>query len=288
MGITVYCTTDEQQAAAAALAQEIRAELAELGSTVDVVRLTAAGVDDQDLPLTVMQVMALKGADTFPLTLVGDNAARSGALPEATDLRRWAAEGLTESLPLVTDATSAVEFDRPHAAAGGQIVVSDIVGGAATGTVEAKTRCETGIEWPDYQAMLLRLGFAGIQPLRVRAARYRDGTTARSVTIHAWHGQPQPTAAVDLVHDGSNAAAEDLAQDLEATFGGRVTVRLLDAADPATRDIVALLLDGHDQATPTQATPTSGPVIAVNGIASAAPAEHLSGQLRELLAGNDA
>jgi len=160
---------------------------------------------------------------------------------------------------------------------GGQIVVSDIVGGAATETLEAKTRCETGIEWPAYQAMLRRLGFAGIRPLRVRAARYRDGTTARSVTVHAWHGQPRPTAAVDLVHDGSGAA-RDLAQELEATFGDRVTLRLLDAADPATRDIVALLLDGHDQA-----APASVPVIAVDGIPSAVPAEHLPGHLRELL-----
>jgi catechol 2,3-dioxygenase-like lactoylglutathione lyase family enzyme len=111
MGITVYCTADEQQAAAEALAQGVRADLADLGSTVDVVRLTDAGVGGQDLPLTVMQVMALKGADTFPLTLVGDNAARSGELPAAADLRYWAAEGLTESLPLVTDAVSAVEFD---------------------------------------------------------------------------------------------------------------------------------------------------------------------------------
>src|SRR5262249_56055458 len=109
MGITVYCTTDEQQAAAEALAQGVRAELADLGSTVDVLRLADAGVGGQDLPLTVMQVMALKGADTFPLTLVGDNAARSGDLPTAADLRYWAAEGLTESLPLVTDAANPVE-----------------------------------------------------------------------------------------------------------------------------------------------------------------------------------
>src|SRR5262249_14401641 len=88
-----------------------RAELANLNSTVDVVRLTDAGMGGQDLPLTVVQVMALKGGDTFPLTLVGDNAARSGDLPDATDLRRWAADGLTESLALVTDAGGAVEFD---------------------------------------------------------------------------------------------------------------------------------------------------------------------------------
>ena len=181
-------------------------------------------------------------------------------------------------LSLSTDPTRAWTEIARTLRPGGQIVVSDIVGGAATETLQAKIRCETGIEWPDYQAMLRRLGFAGIRPLRVRAARYRDGTTARSVTIHAWHGQPQPTVAVDVVHDGSGAAAQDLAQELAATFGDRFTVRLLDAADPASRDIVALLLDGHDQA-----APTSVPVIAVNGIPSAVPAEHLPGHLRELL-----
>lgn len=438
MSITVYCATEKQQAAATALAEHARGELAALGATLDVVLVADAGVGGLDLPLTMVQVMALKGADAFPLTLVGDHAARSGGLPDAMDLRRWATDGLTESAALATDTVSAatgntgafieatyeqlaklgdsglccspielyspdelavlpeeilrlssgcghpvedahitagmsvldigcgagadailaarqtgptgqvigvdpsasmrerairnaadigltwIDFragtaeSLPVAAAsvdlvisncvlslstdptaawaeiartlrpGGQIVVSDIVGGAAGETLDAKARCETGIEWPDYQAMLHRLGFAGIRPLRVRAARYRDGATARSVTIHAWHGQPRPTAAVDLIYAGSaTAAAQDLAQTLTAAFADRVTLRLLDADDVATRDVVALLRDGHDQASHDQASHDQAApalTVAVDGIPAEVCAENLPGHLRDLLA----
>jgi hypothetical protein len=78
---------------------------------VRIVRVADAGAGAQELPLTVIQVMALKGADTFPLTLVQGNAGRSGSLPEPAELTRWAREGLAESVALVTEAVSAVEFE---------------------------------------------------------------------------------------------------------------------------------------------------------------------------------
>jgi len=111
MDISIYCANAEQRSAAGALTAKIAGELAELGATVSIVEVADAGASGQDLPLTVIQVMALKGADTFPLTLVGDNAARSGALPDAADLPHWAREGLTESVALVTDTVSAVDFE---------------------------------------------------------------------------------------------------------------------------------------------------------------------------------
>jgi len=43
--------------------------------------------------------------------LVGDNAARSGSLPDAADVLHWAREGLAESVALVTDTGSAVDFE---------------------------------------------------------------------------------------------------------------------------------------------------------------------------------
>jgi arsenite methyltransferase len=422
MSIVLYCATDEQQHAADALAAQLGAELAATGTPLTVTRVADAGIGEQDLPLTVVQVMALKGADTFPLTLVGDNAAHSGSLPEVAELRRWAAEGLAESVALVTDATAFIEATYEQLAQlgdsglccspielysaeelallpdeilrlssgcghpvedatitagmtvldigagagadailaarrtgptgavigvdpsesmrqratrsaqdlgmtwiefragtaeslpvadrsvdlaisncvlslstdptgawaeiartlrpGGQTVVSDIVGGAATETLDAKARCETGVEWADYQTMLTRLGFSGIRPLRVRAARYRDGNTARSVTIHARHGLDHPHVAVDLIHlaatgDPAGHRAEDLADSLRHLFGERVSVRLLNATDPAHRDIVALLHDSR----PEQAAPT----VAVNGRTAPVSADDLPAYLRDLL-----
>ena len=110
MSITVYCATDDQHRAAGQLAALARPRLADLGATLDVVRVAEGGAS-QDLPRTVLQVMALKGADTFPLTLVGEHPARSGALPDLSDLRRWATDGLAAPAALVTEAVSAVQFD---------------------------------------------------------------------------------------------------------------------------------------------------------------------------------
>lgn len=111
MSITVYCATEDQHRAAVALAGQVRQDLTDIGATFDVVKVADGGADGQDLPLTVLQVMALKGADTFPLTLVGDNPASSGNLPDLPDLRHWALEGLAAPVALVTEAVSAVQFE---------------------------------------------------------------------------------------------------------------------------------------------------------------------------------
>src|SRR5215470_4337029 len=158
---------------------------------------------------------------------------------------------------------------------GGQIAVSDIVGGAAAETLDAKTRCETGIEWPDYQAMLLSLGFSAIRPVRVRAAKYRDGSTARSVTIRAVRGLPRPRIAVDLIHAPGTATATALAEQISDSFTGRVEVRTIDASDPVNSDIVALLLNA--------AGPVPAISIAIDGLPAGVGADDLRGYLRDRL-----
>jgi catechol 2,3-dioxygenase-like lactoylglutathione lyase family enzyme len=108
--ITLYCATDEQAAAATALAGQARAEFVDVDGSIEIVRVADGGVG-QALPLTVLQVMALKGADTFPLTLVGEHPGRSGDLPELGELYRWSVEGLDAPVALVTEAVSAVHFE---------------------------------------------------------------------------------------------------------------------------------------------------------------------------------
>jgi hypothetical protein len=62
-------------------------------------------------------------------------------------------------------------------------------------------------------------------------------------------------------------------------FGERVDTRLLDAGDPAARDLVALLLDGQADGQPALA-------VAVNGVCAGTPpeAESLLACLGDLLA----
>jgi arsenite methyltransferase len=181
-------------------------------------------------------------------------------------------------LSLSTDPTAAWTEIARALRPGGQIVVSDVVGGATTETLDSKTRCETGIEWADYQAMLLRLGFSGIQPLRVRAARFRDGNTAHSITIHAWHGLPIPRIAVDVINPGSQttAAAETLARNVTDAFGDQIILRTLNADDPAESEIVAVLHDG-------QLPPAQALSVAINGRPAPIRPENLHSHLQDLL-----
>jgi SAM-dependent methyltransferase len=161
---------------------------------------------------------------------------------------------------------------------GGRIVVSDIVGGAATETLKAKTRCETGIEWPDYRAMLLRLGFTGIRLVRIRAARYRDGSTAASVTITARHGLEQPPVAVDLIVDDTPAAADlatTITADLTRSHGDRADIRILHTTKPADTDLIRLLLGDEPR--------LAGLVAAADGAPLAACADEIPARLRDLL-----
>jgi ubiquinone/menaquinone biosynthesis C-methylase UbiE len=162
---------------------------------------------------------------------------------------------------------------------GGRICVSDVVGGAATETLDAKTRCETGVEWPEYRQMLADLGFTAIRPVRVRAARYRDGSTARSVTIRATirATEEQGPVAVDLIHGGADDTdARRLGDSLVEAFGPRISVRLLAAADPENADVIALLLD--------EAAPSAAITCAIDGRGVAVRAEDLRAHLRDLLA----
>ena len=229
------------------------------------------GVD----PSASMRERASRNATELGLTWIDFRAGTAEALPVDDNTADLAISNCV--LSLSTDPTAAWTEIARALHPGGQIVVSDIVGGAATETVQAKTRCETGIEWADYQAMLLQLGFSGIRPLRVRAARYRDGNTARSITIHAWHGLPQPMIAVDLINPSAHTTtAETLAHTLTSTFGNQITLRTLNADNPEHSDIIAVLRNGHNAPTPTLST-------AINGLPTTIPPENLPDHLRDLL-----
>ncbi|NUT46960.1 MAG: hypothetical protein HOV94_06490 [Saccharothrix sp.] len=107
MEIRLYVTNDADETEA-----RRTTDLAASGGVgFEVVRVHDAGMGDQQLPMSVLQVMALKGADTFPLTLVDGNPAKSGELPAVADLKGWVASGVSEPVALVTDAVSAVEFE---------------------------------------------------------------------------------------------------------------------------------------------------------------------------------
>ncbi|CAM2971363.1 ArsI/CadI family heavy metal resistance metalloenzyme [Actinomyces slackii] len=66
---------------------------------------------DSDLPTAVIRAMSLRGADTFPLTLVNGHVVKSGVAPTREEIDSWKALGVTESIALVTEARSAVEFN---------------------------------------------------------------------------------------------------------------------------------------------------------------------------------
>jgi SAM-dependent methyltransferase len=250
---------------------------------------TVIGVD----PSCSMRQRAIRNAADLGLTWIEFRAGTAESLPVPDRSVDLAISNCV--LSLSTDSARAWTEIARTLRPGGQIVVSDIVGGATAETLDAKTRCETGIEWPDYQALLTRLGFTGIRPLRVRAARYRDGSTARSVTIHARYGLPHPHAAVDLIQNlipyrcagelraqeaelraqEAELRAQELVASLHHIFAERVDVRLLDAADPAGRDVIALL---HGNGPPQAET-----AVAVNGLTVPICAEDLPSRLRNLL-----
>ncbi len=111
MDIRIYTTTDTDERTTRELADQTaaRADTPD-PPAVEVVRVHAAGQGEQQLPMVVLQVMALKGADTFPLTVVGGNPAKSGELPDIVDIHGWLATGVNAPVALVTDAESAVDF----------------------------------------------------------------------------------------------------------------------------------------------------------------------------------
>ena len=148
----------------------------------------------------------------------------------------------------------------------GQVVVSNIVGGPA-GDLHAKARCETGIDWPAYRHILQAAGYSGIRPLRVRAARFRDGATARSVTFHARHAMPSGHASIDVLYrQPHRPAADHLARALAAVgqqASASISIRLIDAEDPAHAACATLLFGASG-------TPISTPLsISVDAIITA-------------------
>jgi catechol 2,3-dioxygenase-like lactoylglutathione lyase family enzyme len=110
MIVTIYATSNADESAARALVDEVLSSSLPAPVTAAVHRVRDAGLADQELPVALLQVMALKGAETFPVTLVNGNPVKSGTLPSLGEIREWAEVGVTEPFVLVSEATSAVEF----------------------------------------------------------------------------------------------------------------------------------------------------------------------------------
>ncbi|NUT46961.1 MAG: methyltransferase domain-containing protein [Saccharothrix sp.] len=131
-------------------------------------------------------------------------------------------------------------------APGGRVAMSDIVGGSDPG-LDAKTRCETGIEWSQYRDLLIGNGFTGIRPLRVRQASFRDGATAGSVTFHARHGMPAGHADVQVLYrQPHRAEAEERLAALGALVAAHrlpLSIRMADIDDPDHNSAARLVLD---------------------------------------------
>jgi SAM-dependent methyltransferase len=128
---------------------------------------------------------------------------------------------------------------------GGSVVVSDIIGGAAWADIVGKARCETGLEWPDYRAILHASGFTGIRALHVRQATFRDGAAASSVTFLARHAMPDGHAAIDVLHDSSHRdMADRIVRELGELARQRelpLRIRRLATDDPLNRDTAELI-----------------------------------------------
>lgn len=209
---------------------------------------TVIGVD----PSPSMRAVAAANRDRLGLSWVDFRDGRADALPVPDDSVDLVISNCVLSLSADPAATW-TEIGRVLKP-GGQVVVSDIVGGTP-GDVVAKARCETGIEWPEYRETLRAAGFSGIRPLRVRTARFRDGATARSVTFQARHAMPARHAGIDVLYRRPDRdAADRLAQALAEAgrrAGASLGIRLLDLDDPRHGACAGLLLAaaGRDAAT---------------------------------------
>ena len=128
---------------------------------------------------------------------------------------------------------------------GAHAVVSDIVGGyAGDDPLGAKTRCETGISWKDYQKILHDSGFAGISVLRVKDVSFRDESIACSVSFDAKlsTGNASPRhRTVDIFYDPNDQhRARTIADALSYRVNisdATMSLRLLDSGDPSNRDL---------------------------------------------------
>jgi arsenite methyltransferase len=129
---------------------------------------------------------------------------------------------------------------------GGRFVVSDVIGGVQPGTVESKTRCETGLTWEEYRQTLARARFTGIEPLRVRAVSFRDGYRTQSVTLQGRSGMPAERTVQVFAPAGHYAAAQqvvDLYEEAGQRRGAQLSLRIVDLADSEGERLLRLVLE---------------------------------------------
>lgn len=112
MELTIYLTAVAQQRAALDLISTCSREAArrKFPLSGEVVSMSAADGGQVELPSAVLQVMALKGAETFPLTLADGHPVKSGSLPDPQQVADWLADGVSAPAVLISEADSAVEF----------------------------------------------------------------------------------------------------------------------------------------------------------------------------------
>lgn len=110
MNLTIYLTTPEQEPAARELISACQRAAPGRALSCEVVSLAAARRRQVRLPAAVLQVLALRGADTFPLTMADGQPVKSGTMPDPGEVAGWLREGVTGPAALVTEADSAVRF----------------------------------------------------------------------------------------------------------------------------------------------------------------------------------
>ncbi|MBW4718725.1 methyltransferase domain-containing protein [Saccharothrix obliqua] len=198
------------------------------------------GVD----PSSSMRAVASRHAEEVGLGWIDYREGTADDLPCADDSVDLAISNCVLSLSADPAATW-TEIARVLAP-GGRVAMSDIIGGTDPG-LDAKARCETGLEWSQYRDLLRANGFSGIRPIRIRRARFRDGARAASVTFHARHGMPIGHADVQVLYRQSHRAeAERLVIGLgELVSAHRLPlgIRLADIDEPDHTAVARLVLD---------------------------------------------
>lgn len=135
------------------------------------------GVD----PSPAMRALAERHRDREGLHWVSFLAGDAAALPVPDGTADVVISNCV--LSMATDATAAWREIARVTRPGGRFVVSDIIGGDPAAGVTAKARCETGLSWRDYRAVLRGRGFHALRVLRAGPATFRDGHRAQSVTV---------------------------------------------------------------------------------------------------------
>jgi arsenite methyltransferase len=233
--------------------------------------VTSAGIEQGDC---VLDIGSGAGADCFlAARMVGPTGAVIGVDPSptmrATATRHrdelklgWVSflEGTAEHLPVLDQSTDVVVSNCVLSLAsnpvavwreiarvlrpGGRFVVSDIIGGGRTSPA-SKTRCETGLSWPDYRATLRCAGFTGVEPLRVRTVTFRDGFQAQSVTLCGRMGMASHRAAQIFAptrHKGFAQQVVAFCGRAGHLRGAQLALRIVDAADADGQSVLRLVL----------------------------------------------